>query len=42
MHFCPAVRFKTLKSKNSLTQKIFVEKHIQLHKQEFEKFDLNI
>ena len=26
----------------NFTQKIFVEKHVQLHKQAVEKFDLNI
>ena len=42
MHFCRTVRFKTLNHKVLVTQKYFVEKHVQIHDQKTEKFRLNI
>ena len=42
MLFQSTVHFITLKKKVLLTQKIFVEKHVQLQEQAVEKFDLNI
>ena len=42
MHFCCTVCLETLKNKAILAEKIFVGKHVQLHRQSDEKFYLNI